>query len=424
MSDAQSRCGGTGFSGGGVALVQYPSSGFDADYRCVAQPALAFATSLQTVTAGAASGPMTLKLSQPASAAVTISVTSSSTAASFSTSTTGPWSPSLSLTIDLGTVSSGSFYYEDTRAGSPTLTASASGYTSATQTETVDAAALAAITVSPAAAKVRVGAGQVFSAAGSDRYGNPVAVVPSWTVSPALGTFSPNPGNPTTFSAGTVGTGTITAGAGGISGTASISVMAKKRHAGAARAESPAATRGAAAVHARLYVRPTAVAPGGRIHVFGNVGRCARSDTVFVLLARPRGPQLRRLRCDHCARARARRLLRLRPPAGECEAPPIHPQRPLRRSQARRRRPSTRHLILPVARRGLARRGGVLPLYNSEGFSLALGPTDEPIRLRTFLHFGIDLPSAESVRFCLSVCLSLRAGGEPRIDADHRRLLE
>ena len=232
LSDAQSRCGGSGFTGGGIALVQYPSGGFDADYRCSAQPTLAFASPPETLSAGAVSGAITVQLPQPASVPVTISVNSTSAAGSFSTSTGGPWSASLSLTIPAGT-SARSFYYKDTRAGTATLTASASGYSSATQTESVNAAELAAISISPATAKLRVGASQTFSAAGGDRYGNPIAVSPSWTVSPALGTFSPNPGNPTTFSAGTVGTGTITASVGGISGTASISVLAKKRHAAA-----------------------------------------------------------------------------------------------------------------------------------------------------------------------------------------------
>jgi len=40
----------------------------------------------------------------------------------------------------------------------------------------------------------------------------------------------------------------------------------------------------------------------------------------------------------------------------------------------------------------------VLMVYNAAGFSLALGPTDEPIRLPSFLHFGIRLPSARDVR--------------------------
>jgi catechol 2,3-dioxygenase-like lactoylglutathione lyase family enzyme len=42
--------------------------------------------------------------------------------------------------------------------------------------------------------------------------------------------------------------------------------------------------------------------------------------------------------------------------------------------------------------------GGVLMLYDAEGFSLALGPTDEPIRLPAFLHFGVHMPDPESVR--------------------------
>lgn len=41
--------------------------------------------------------------------------------------------------------------------------------------------------------------------------------------------------------------------------------------------------------------------------------------------------------------------------------------------------------------------GGVLMLYDEHGFSLALGPTDEEIRLPRFLHFGKRLASPEAV---------------------------
>jgi catechol 2,3-dioxygenase-like lactoylglutathione lyase family enzyme len=41
---------------------------------------------------------------------------------------------------------------------------------------------------------------------------------------------------------------------------------------------------------------------------------------------------------------------------------------------------------------------GVLMLYDADGFSLALGPTDEEIRLPRFLHFGKRLGSPEEVR--------------------------
>ena len=42
--------------------------------------------------------------------------------------------------------------------------------------------------------------------------------------------------------------------------------------------------------------------------------------------------------------------------------------------------------------------GGVLMLCNADGFSLALGPTDEAIRFPKFLHFGIHLTSRGEVR--------------------------
>jgi catechol 2,3-dioxygenase-like lactoylglutathione lyase family enzyme len=41
---------------------------------------------------------------------------------------------------------------------------------------------------------------------------------------------------------------------------------------------------------------------------------------------------------------------------------------------------------------------GVLMLYNAAGFALALGQTDEPIRLPSFLHFGMGLSTPDEVR--------------------------
>lgn len=41
--------------------------------------------------------------------------------------------------------------------------------------------------------------------------------------------------------------------------------------------------------------------------------------------------------------------------------------------------------------------GGVLMLYNADGFSLALGPADGPITLPPFLHFGVPADSPEAV---------------------------
>ena len=74
-----------------------------------------------------------------------------------------------------------------------------------------------------------------------------------------------------------------------------------------------------------------------------------------------------------------------------------------------------KHLALPVHDRERSRRfyetyfgfgakpsreydGGVLMLYNADGFSLALGPADDPIELPRFLHFGVHMPSPDDVR--------------------------
>lgn len=37
-------------------------------------------------------------------------------------------------------------------------------------------------------------------------------------------------------------------------------------------------------------------------------------------------------------------------------------------------------------------------LYNSGGFALALGPSDGPVAMPRFFHFGISLPTPEEVR--------------------------
>ena len=74
-----------------------------------------------------------------------------------------------------------------------------------------------------------------------------------------------------------------------------------------------------------------------------------------------------------------------------------------------------KHLALPVTDQERSRRfyetyfgfgaeparrydGGVLMLYNAEGFSLALGPAEGPVRLPPFLHFGIHMSSPDGVR--------------------------
>lgn len=187
---------------------------------------LSFSPSSETATAGQPIGPLTVSLSASApSGGVTINLATSSSGGGFSTSSTGTLSHTLSLTIAGGDTATQPFYYEDTVAGAPTVTASATGWTTGNLSVTVDPGPLASITVSPSSATVAEGATQTFTATGTDSYGNPVVVDPSWTTTVSGGAVSPSSGSSTTFTAGsTSGSGIVTATEGSVSDSASVSV--------------------------------------------------------------------------------------------------------------------------------------------------------------------------------------------------------
>lgn len=193
----------------------------------VASPALSFNTSPSALTAGTPSGSMTVSRSSSASTSSTVTLTTTSSGGGFATTTGGPFAASLSVSIPAGRTSSGSFYYRDTVAGSPRLSAASPGYTSASQALTVTPGPLTTITVSPPSTSVGVGGTVPYTASGTDAYNNAVGIVPAWSVSPALGTFAPPSGASTTFTAGnSTGSGTITATVGSVTGTAAITVTA------------------------------------------------------------------------------------------------------------------------------------------------------------------------------------------------------
>lgn len=227
LSTAQSGCASAGVTGGAVLLSQYASGSFDGDVQCgAASPALSLSAS-QTITAGTTSAPITVSVPQPAASSITVSLSSTSSAGRLATSSdASAGTATLSVTIPAG-AQSASFYYYDTKAGTPTLTASASGYATATQTESVSAAALAKLTISPNPVSVRSGRNVNLSASGTDSYGNSVSVSPTWSVTPSLGSFSAQSSATTTFHASTVGTGTISAQSGGVTGTVPVSVTGK-----------------------------------------------------------------------------------------------------------------------------------------------------------------------------------------------------
>jgi len=188
---------------------------------------LAFSTPPQSLTAGTVSAAMSLSLSTPApTGGLTVTLSSTSGAGGFSTSSGGPFAGGLHLEVAAGATASPSFYYEDTRSGSPTLTAAATNWSSGTQTETVNAATLTRIAVSPSSATVGTFGSKSFSATGYDAYSNTVTsgFDPTWTTT-APGTLSPTQGTKTTFTAGSMaGSGAVTATQGAIAGSASVTV--------------------------------------------------------------------------------------------------------------------------------------------------------------------------------------------------------
>jgi hypothetical protein len=147
---------------------------------------IAFITTAQPITAGSASG-ITIQAQNnggtPANVAADTTVTLTSTAATgkFATSAAGPFT--LTSVIITAGANSTSFYYNDTVAGTPTLTAASAGLTNGTQTETIIAAAAAKIVFTTNPQTINAGtSSQVMTIQTQDTYNNTANVTGSTVV--------------------------------------------------------------------------------------------------------------------------------------------------------------------------------------------------------------------------------------------------
>ena len=198
-------------------------------FKTWTQPVLAFATPAQTIPAATPSAAMSLALVTSSGLAVTtptplsVTLSSSSPTGTFSASPAGPWTSTLPLTIAAGTRTTAAFYYQDTRAGSHVLTASALGATTGTQTVTVTAGPLTALAVTPRSLTVPARASRDLAATGRDAFGNVLPVVATWSLQPrSMGKLSAASGSTNTFTAGRVlGQATVRATVATASGTLS-----------------------------------------------------------------------------------------------------------------------------------------------------------------------------------------------------------
>jgi hypothetical protein len=207
-----------------------------ATFRAWSPTTLAFVSPPASVVAGTVSVPISVQPQVARVAArpqtpVPVTFTTSSPTGSFATTPAGPFTPSLTLQLPAGTFSTAQVYYEDTTAGTPTLTASAPGAVSGTQALTVSGALAVSLRIEPAASSVTLGATTSFTAVGVDAFGNTIpSISAAWTLAPGTrGTLSPASGPSTTYTAtGRVGTGavvaTIATPTGPLTATAAVTV--------------------------------------------------------------------------------------------------------------------------------------------------------------------------------------------------------
>ena len=187
-------------------------------FRAWSPTTLAFVSAPASVVAGSVSGAIAVQArvagvaARPVAPVVT-TVTSSSPTGTFSTSATGPFAPSVTVSLPAGTFATAQVFYQDPTAGIPTITATAPGVTTATQSVAVTGAAPIAIELDPSSATVTTGATATFTAVGLDQLGNRFPVSATWAVAPGTpGTLSPTTGPTVTFTASDAsGAGQVTA---------------------------------------------------------------------------------------------------------------------------------------------------------------------------------------------------------------------
>ena len=194
--------------------------------RTWSPPTLSSSSAPASVPAGTMSGPLTVSLQlagivradvEP----VTVTLTSSSPGATFATSADGPWTSTLAVEIPTGSTDA-VFYYRDTVAGTPAISAAASGRTTAQQVETVTPGPLARIDISTPSLTLKRGKTYSLSASGFDSYGNNVAISPHWSAT--IGKLTKLDGTTTTYKADKAGTATIAATSGGVTGTVRVTI--------------------------------------------------------------------------------------------------------------------------------------------------------------------------------------------------------
>ena len=193
-------------------------------FRAWTQSTLTIAAPSTPIEAGVESPPLTVSVAASVAAPITVSLRSSSPQGTFSASIAGPWTPTLALSV--APAAPATFYYRDTLAGQPTLTASAPGVTAATQTLTIAPGPAGRVEIAPTDVRVQARGTRRFVATPTDSYGNVATTKVTWYVRPpGFARLAPGPDHSATFTAGRVlGTGKVLASVSSIIGKAYATV--------------------------------------------------------------------------------------------------------------------------------------------------------------------------------------------------------
>jgi len=180
---------------------------------------IAFTSSAQVLTAGSASSVYTVQVQDQynnlrSSDALVLTLSSSSTNGMFDTSAGGAFNGTVTSITTVNGV--GTFYYKDTASGTPTITVSRTGLTSATQAQTVNAAAASKASISSPASVIAGVVSGAFTITSTDAFGNTKSVVLATTFnltsnSTGTATFYSDAAGTTTITSVTIGAGTSSA---------------------------------------------------------------------------------------------------------------------------------------------------------------------------------------------------------------------
>jgi hypothetical protein len=193
---------------------------------------IVFTTAAQNnITAGSVSEILSIQIQDnagnPTNVAGTTAValtSSSSASGKFDSIPSGPFSTT-EVSLAAGS-STASFYYKDTCAGTPTVTAHVSGLADGTQQEMIVAGPLDHIAINPSNHTLALGGTQLYTAQGLDQYDNIVTGLDfTWSVTnPAVGSITPSG----LFTAGTaIGSyaDAIQAACGSITGSTGVTIL-------------------------------------------------------------------------------------------------------------------------------------------------------------------------------------------------------